>query len=130
MFSNVKKFWKQAMDTDAPNGEAPKTRKVKKQLRKGDLPIVVGSATKDQALKEKLTERENAMWMEDKLVADTEDKKNELEASIYELRDKIEGVYAEFANEQEKEKLRAKLTEVEVCSSFFKMYMSAKLTYP
>lgn len=121
MFSNVKKFWKQAMDTDAPNGEAPKTRKVKKQLRKGDLPIVIGSATKDQALKEKLMERENAMWMEDKLVADTEDKKNELEASIYELRDKIDGVYAEYASEEEKEKLRAKLTEVEVCNSFCSM---------
>jgi hypothetical protein len=52
--------------------------------------------------------------MEDKLVAETDEKKNELEASIYELRDKIDGVYSEFANEEEKDKLRAKLTDTEV----------------
>lgn len=106
------------MDTDDANGEAeakPKTRKVKKQLRKGDLPVVVGSTSLDPATREKLSEKENAMFMEDKLVADTEDKKNELESFIYELRDKIDGVYAEHASEEEKEKLRAKLTSTEVC---------------
>ncbi|KAJ5728915.1 Hsp70 chaperone Hsp88 [Penicillium malachiteum] len=103
-----------AMDTDANGEEQPKkTRKVKKQVRKGDLPIVSGVGGIDEAGKQALQERENAMYMEDKLVAETDEKKNELEASIYELRDKIEGVYAEFANEQEKDKLRAKLTDTE-----------------
>jgi heat shock protein 4 len=54
------------------------------------------------------------MYMEDKLVAETDEKKNELEASIYELRDKIDGVYSEFASEEEKEKLKAKLMDTEV----------------
>lgn len=101
-----------AMDT---NGEEQpkKTRKVKKQVRKGDLPIASGTAGIDQATKETWTERENSMYMEDKLVAETDEKKNELEASIYELRDKIDGVYSEFANEEEKDKLRAKLTDTE-----------------
>jgi vacuolar-type H+-ATPase subunit I/STV1 len=57
--------------------------------------------------------------MEDKLVADTDEKKNELEAYIYELRDKLETTYAEFSSEEEKEKLRAKLTDSEVINSFF-----------
>ncbi|GBF64765.1 heat shock protein [Trichophyton mentagrophytes] len=116
VFSNIRKLWKQTMDTDDANGEAeakPKMRKVKKQLRKGDLPVVVGSTSLDPATREKLSEKENAMFMEDKLVADTEDKKNELESFIYELRDKIDGVYAEHASEEEKEKLRAKLTSTE-----------------
>jgi heat shock protein 4 len=101
------------MDT---NGEEQpkKTRKVKKQVRKGDLPIASGTGGIDQATKETWTERENAMYMEDKLVAETDEKKNELEASIYELRDKIDGVYSEFASEEEKDKLRAKLTDTEV----------------
>ncbi|EDN02919.1 heat shock protein Hsp88 [Histoplasma mississippiense (nom. inval.)] len=107
----------EAMDTDAPNGEAaeakPKMRKVKKQVRKGDLPISSGTAGLDAAAKGRLSEKENAMFMEDKLVADTEDKKNELESYIYELRDKIDGVYSEFANEDEKAKLKAKLDETE-----------------
>ncbi|QSS58525.1 hsp88-like protein [Histoplasma capsulatum] len=46
----------EAMDTDAPNGEAaeakPKMRKVKKQVRKGDLPISSGTAGLDDWLYE------------------------------------------------------------------------------
>lgn len=103
------------MDTDAPEGEQPKkTRKVKKQVRKGDLPISTGTNSVDQTVKETWIERENAMYMEDKLIAETDEKKNELESTIYELRDKIDGVYAEFASEEEKDKLRAKLTDMEV----------------
>lgn len=68
----------------------------------------------DSASKAAFLERENQMYMEDKLVADTEEKKNDLETMIYELRDKIDTTYSEFANEQEKEKLKAKLMESEV----------------
>ncbi|WEW55881.1 adenyl-nucleotide exchange factor sse1 [Emydomyces testavorans] len=103
------------MDTDTTNGEAekPKMRKVKKQVRKGDLPVVSGTASLDKAQVEELTEKENAMHMEDKLVADTEDKKNELESFIYELRDQIDGLYAEYASDEEKEKVKAKLDQTE-----------------
>ena len=111
----------QAMETDAPNGSAeqkPKTRKVKKQVRKGDLPLVAGTSSLDQATKDAAADRENAMFMEDKLVADTEDKKNELESYIYELRGKIDEQYAEFASDEEKEKLKAKLEQTEVRSCY------------
>lgn len=105
-------------DTDATDAAAaaetkPKTRKVKKQVRKGDLPVVSGTASLDPQVKQEFAEKENAMYMEDKLVADTEDKKNELEAHIYELRGKIDEQYAEFASEEEKTALRAKLEDVE-----------------
>lgn len=103
------------METDAAT-EGKKTRKVKKQVRKGDLPISTGTSSIDQQTKEAWTERENAMTMEDKLVADTDEKKNELEAFIYELRDKIDTTYSEFASEEEKEKIRAKLSSTEVSS--------------
>ena len=106
-----------AMDTDTPNGTAepkPRMRKVKKQVRKGDLPISAGTNSLDQASKDSAAEKENSMFMEDKLVADTEDKKNELESSIYEMRGKIDGIYADFSSEEEKEKVRSKLTDTEV----------------
>jgi heat shock protein 4 len=103
----------QAMDTD----EKPKTRKVKKQVRKGDLPVSAGTASLDQAAKEAAIEKEQEMMMEDKLVADTEDKKNELESFIYELRDKIDDQYAAFSNDAEKAKVHAKCEEVQVCRS-------------
>lgn len=106
------------MDTDGAEGEK-KTRKVKKQVRKGDLPISAGTTGLEATTKNAWAEKENAMVMEDKLVADTDEKKNELESYIYELRDKIETTYAEFSSEEEKEKLRAKLTEAEVSTAFF-----------
>ena len=106
----------QAMDVDPPTTEQkPKTRKVKKQVRKGELPIISGTSSLDQSIKDAAAEREGAMFMEDKLVIDTEDKKNELESYIYELRGKIDDQYAEYANEEEKEKLKDKLEQTEVC---------------
>lgn len=103
------------MDTDNANGEQPKkTRKVKKQVRKGDLPISSGTSSTEEAVKNELAEKENKMYMDDKLIAETDEKKNELESYIYELRDKIDSVYGDFASEEEKEKLRSKLTDTEV----------------
>jgi len=99
-------------DKDAPK-EPPKTRKVKKQQRKGDLPLSAGTASLDQASKDAAQERENQMFMEDKLVQDTENEKNNLESFIYELKDKILDVYAEFANDDEKSRLNAKLETIE-----------------
>lgn len=108
---------RQAMETDPPNGTVepkPKTRKIKKQVRKGELPLSSGTASLDQATKDAAAEKESSMFMEDKLVADTEDKKNELESYIYELRGKIDDQYAEFASEEEKTKLKDKLEQSEV----------------
>ncbi|KAI9715825.1 MAG: adenyl-nucleotide exchange factor sse1 [Chrysothrix sp. TS-e1954] len=105
-----------AMDTDQANGTAepkPKVRKIKKQVRKGDLPLSSGTSSLDEQSKGKFAESENAMFMEDKLVADTEDKKNELESRIYELRSKIDEQYAEFANDEEKAKVREKCEQTE-----------------
>lgn len=99
------------MDTDGT-----KTRKVKKQVRKGDLPIASGTASLDASSKTALTEKESAMVMEDKLVADTEEKKNELEAYIYDLRAKLDEQYADLSSEDEKSAIRAKLESTEVCA--------------
>ncbi|PNS16956.1 Heat shock protein hsp88 [Sphaceloma murrayae] len=99
-----------AMDTD---DKAPKMRKVKKQVRKGDLPLSAGTAALDSSLVSRFSEQEFQMISEDKLVADTEDKKNELESFIYDLRGKIDEQYSEFASDEEKAKVRAKLEQSE-----------------
>ena len=105
------------MHTDDKKEDAkPKTRKVKKQVRKGDLPIVAGVTSLDLNTKNLLIEKEGSMIMEDKLVADTEEKKNELETYIYEMRNKLDEQLADFASDEEKDKLRAKLSESEVRS--------------
>lgn len=106
-----------AMDTDAKEESKPKTRKVKKQVRKGELPIVSGTKSLDAATKSQFIEKEAAMVMDDKLVADTEEKKNELETYIYDLRNKLDDQYAEFASDEEKAKIREKLEATEVSPS-------------
>ncbi|RQM07892.1 hypothetical protein DH86_00000784 [Scytalidium sp. 3C] len=53
-----------AMETEP---EKPKTRKVKKQVRKGDLPISSGTGSMEATVKESAKELENNMVMEDKL---------------------------------------------------------------
>lgn len=102
------------MDTGAKEEAKPKMRRVKKQVRKGDLAISSGTSSLDTASKQAAMEQEASMIMEDKLVADTEEKKNELETYIYEMRNKIDDQYAEFASDSEKEMLKAKLETVEV----------------
>ncbi|KAI1498643.1 heat shock protein Hsp88 [Biscogniauxia marginata] len=103
-----------AMETDDKKDDAkPKTRKVKKQVRKGDLPIVAGTSSLDESTKNSFYEKEAAMVIEDKLVADTEEKKNELETYIYDLRNKLDDQLADFASDEEKDALRSKLTESE-----------------
>jgi heat shock 70kDa protein 4 len=104
---------RQAMDAE-PTPPPPKTRKVKKQVRKGDLPIVGGGLSLDKGLKEAYKEREAEMTTADKLVADTEDRKNALEEYIYDTRGKLDDIYAEYASEEEKTKFREMLDSAEV----------------
>jgi heat shock protein 4 len=102
-----------AMDAE-PTPPPPATRKVKKQVRKGDLPIVGGGMSLDTALKESYKEREGEMTVADKLIADTEDRKNALEEYIYDMRGKLDDIYADYASEDEKAKFRTMLDDAEV----------------
>jgi heat shock protein 4 len=106
-------------DIYSQGNDEPKTRKVKKQVKKGDLPISSGTASLDVQAIADFSEKEHSMIMEDKLVADTEDKKNELEAYIYEMRAKIDEEYAEFSNDDEKTKLKEKLETSEVSTALY-----------
>ncbi|KAH0293825.1 heat shock protein 70 [Aureobasidium namibiae CBS 147.97] len=107
-------YYVEDMEVEEPiegeeGNDEPKTRKVKKQVKKGDLPLSSGTASLDVQAIADFSEKEHSMIMEDKLVADTEDKKNELEAYIYEMRAKIDEEYADFSSEEEKTKLKEKL---------------------
>ena len=102
----------QEMDVD--QAEKPKTRKVRKQVKRGDLPVVAVTTSLDQVSKDIFTEKENNMAMEDKLVADTEDRKNALEEYIYDLRNKLDDAWSKFANDSEKTRIREMTDAAEV----------------
>lgn len=102
-------------DAQQVEGEAPKTEKklVKKLQRKDDLPVESNIGHLDPTLLAQLKEEEGKMHAADKLVADTEDRRNALEEYIYDQRSKLDERYAAYVQPQEKEAFLAKLAETE-----------------
>ncbi len=91
----------------------PEYRIVKKLVKVKDLDVeYTGHALSKDALQESL-DQEFKMVADDKLVAETEDKKNALEEYIYELRAKLDEEYKDFASDSEKEALKKKLSDAE-----------------
>ncbi|KAG5341034.1 Heat shock pss like protein [Termitomyces sp. T112] len=101
------------MDVDTPEGATPAPPKKKRIVKKKDIPFISGSSSLDKSVLESLKERENTMYAADKLVMDTEDRKNALEEYVYDTRSKIDDRYAPFVQPEEKEKLIVALQEAE-----------------
>ncbi|KIY53620.1 heat shock protein 70 [Fistulina hepatica ATCC 64428] len=93
-----------AADAPAP----PKKKKTKKEI-----PFIFGTSSLDKSVVEALKEKEAQMYAADKLVIDTEDRKNALEEYVYDTRGKLDDRYAAFVQPSEKSALLAKLQEAE-----------------
>lgn len=91
----------------------PQYKEVKKLVKKNDCSIEVECAALPEAQLQKFIEEEGQMLAEDKLVADTEERKNQLEEYIYELRGKLGDQYKDFAKKEEVEKLTGLLQKAE-----------------
>jgi len=94
----------------AEPGAKPAT---KKTVNKKDLSVIIGSTSLDKSVLDTLRETEGDLHENDRLVADTEDRKNALEEYIYDTRDKLDGPYASYAVSSDKEKLRSLLESAE-----------------
>ncbi|KAF9549886.1 adenyl-nucleotide exchange factor sse1 [Mortierella hygrophila] len=98
----------------AEDPDAPLTRKVKKLVKKGDLPVVSATSSLDRSLINELREKEMEMIASDKLVVDTEMAKNALEEYIYDTRSKVNGgIYKDYINPADKEKFINDLNDAE-----------------
>lgn len=95
-------------EAPAAEGEAPKRKVVKRKLA-----IISSTLATDSGVISTLKEQENSMHSNDKLVIDTEDRKNALEEYVYDMRSKLEGKYAQYAQSAEKEKLLTQLSKAE-----------------
>ncbi|ANZ76492.1 BA75_04326T0 [Komagataella pastoris] len=100
-------------DPEADEDAEPQYKTVEKLVKKNDLEINGQTLHLPDELLNSYLETEAALEVQDKLVADTEERKNALEEYIYELRGKLEDQYKEFASEQEKTKLSAMLEKAE-----------------
>ncbi|KAJ1670137.1 adenyl-nucleotide exchange factor sse1, partial [Spiromyces aspiralis] len=98
---------------DSQESEMPVTRKVKKLVKKGDLPVTQATLLVDEATLKQYTQAEIEMKNHDILVLATEFVKNNLEEYIYSMRDKVSYTYKDFVDPKEKDGFLAKLTEIE-----------------
>ncbi|KAF9231842.1 Hsp70 protein-domain-containing protein [Melanogaster broomeanus] len=95
---------------EAAPAEAPAK---KRRVKKIDVPFTTLTTSLDPAILEKFKEQEAQMHAADKLVQDTEDRKNALEEYVYDTRGKLDDRYAPFVQPAEKTKLLAMLQEGE-----------------
>ncbi|CAN4115387.1 unnamed protein product [Withania somnifera] len=96
------------METDA-KVEAPK-----KKVKKTSVPvteIVYGAMAPADV--QKAVEKEFEMALQDRVMEETKDKKNAVEAYVYDMRNKLSDKYQEFVAGSEREQFIAELQEVE-----------------
>ncbi|XP_076887908.1 heat shock 70 kDa protein 15-like [Bidens hawaiensis] len=96
------------METDA-KVEAPK-----KKVKKSNIPVselVYGSMPAAEL--QKAVEKEFEMALQDRVMEETKDKKNAVEAYVYDMRNKLHDKLHEFVKEAEREAFIAKLQETE-----------------
>ncbi|SCU94698.1 LANO_0E07734g1_1 [Lachancea nothofagi CBS 11611] len=98
---------------DAPEDAEPEYKKVTKTVKKDDLTVTAHTFALPADKLNVLIEKENELFAQDKLVAETEDRKNALEEYIYTLRGKLDEEYADFASDAEKTKLQDMLAKAE-----------------
>ncbi|KAJ1796257.1 adenyl-nucleotide exchange factor sse1 [Coemansia sp. RSA 2399] len=107
----------EAVPQEAPKegeeAKAPEMRKVKKLVKKAELPVFQASQCLDSSTITEFSKREREMHAADDLVNATEIAKNSLEEYIYDIRGKVEGDCAQFVEPGEKSEFLAKLTEAE-----------------
>ncbi|CAL0324129.1 unnamed protein product [Lupinus luteus] len=96
------------MDIDT-KVEAPKKKVKKTNISVSEL--VYGAMSPLDV--QKAVEKEFEMALQDRVMEETKDKKNAVEAYVYDMRNKLNDKYQEFVIAQEREEFIAKLQEVE-----------------
>ena len=97
----------------APEDAEQEYKEITKTVRKDTLTITAHTFALPAEKLNELIESENELVAQDKLVAETEDRKNFLEEYIYSLRSKLEESYSDFATDEEKSNLREMLATAE-----------------
>ncbi|GFP99671.1 heat shock 70 kDa protein 14 [Phtheirospermum japonicum] len=96
------------METDA-KVEAPKKKVTKTSVPVSEV-VYGGLASADL---QKAVEKEFEMALQDRVMEETKDKKNAVEAYVYEMRNKLHDKYHDFVIDSEREQFIATLQQVE-----------------
>lgn len=98
---------------EKPEDYEPQYKKVKKLVKKDDLSITTKDAALPQDKLNEYFEKEAQLTSTDELVFKIQNKRNEIEEYIYDFRSKLDGIYAPFVSEKEKEDLSELLMNAE-----------------
>ncbi|CAG8502025.1 5190_t:CDS:2, partial [Ambispora leptoticha] len=96
-----------------PTPKPANVKKVRKLVKKADLPVVSGTSSLDKSIVTLYRENEEQMKATDKLVIDTETQKNALEEYVYDMRGKVESSYSEYVDPAEKDTFLNLLNDTE-----------------
>ncbi|CAN6442203.1 unnamed protein product [Victoria cruziana] len=109
------------VDNGAPEADKPvqmetdnKVETAKKKVKKTNVPVsevVYGALAAADV--QKALEKEFEMALQDRVMEETKEKKNAVEAYVYDMRNKLHDKYQEFVTDSEREEFSAKLQEVE-----------------
>ncbi|KAG5016281.1 hypothetical protein JHK82_021950 [Glycine max] len=91
-----------------------KVQAPKKKVKKTNIPVaelVYGAMVPVDV--QKALEKEFEMALQDRVMEETKDKKNAVEAYVYDMRNKLNDEYQEFVTASERDDFTAKLQEVE-----------------
>jgi len=97
-----------------PRYEWVEVRKKKKRTIRTDVPVIAtGRPGLSEAELAKLLDEETAFQVEMREIIECDEKRNDLEAYILNMRGKIDGEYSEFISAGDKEKFSEQLTKTE-----------------
>lgn len=94
--------------------DVDETKAPKKKVKKTSVPIaelVYGAMTPVEV--QKAVEKEYEMALQDRVMEETKDRKNAVEAYVYDMRNKLNDKYQDFVIASEREGFTSKLQEVE-----------------
>ncbi|WAQ84911.1 hypothetical protein PtA15_5A484 [Puccinia triticina] len=99
--------------SEAPPAEGGEEAKPVKKTIKKELSASFLTSSLDRPVLDDLLAKEGDMHSGDKLVSETEDRKNALEEYVYDTREKLEGAYAPFVTPEVKQQLLNALQQAE-----------------
>uniref|UniRef100_A0A665WQC3 Heat shock protein 4 like n=1 Tax=Echeneis naucrates TaxID=173247 RepID=A0A665WQC3_ECHNA len=107
-----------AEDQECASGEkldtAAGASKPKVKVKSIDLPILANNIRQlDRDVLNNFMEYERQMIIQDKLVKELNDAKNAVEEYVYDLRDKLSGIYEKYITEEESNRLTLMLEDTE-----------------
>ncbi|KAH9811514.1 Hsp70 protein-domain-containing protein [Melampsora americana] len=94
-------------------GEDKEEEGGKKKVTKKELTSTFLTSSLSKEILNNFLAKEGEMYAGDKLVAETEDRKNALEEYVYDTREKLDGTFAPYVSSEVKEKFKVALQSAE-----------------